>query len=203
MSHVAIFILLRKDLVGGTHFTKGSRRHTFLAGLATIDVGGTALFICGVGLIIIGTSWGGATYPWTAVEVLIPLIVGSVLFVLFFIYEYFLAPGRILARAFPQQAPMIPSSLFAKTDATVLVIVEFATGAGKEFNQRLIARLTNAPRVIAMFSVFYFIGIYFTLVEAYSASDSGIQLLFYLPGIGGKPLGPNISVLKYSPLEPS
>ena len=44
-----------------------------------------------------------------------------------------------------------------------------------------------------MFSVFYFIGIYFTLVEAYSASRSGIQLLFYLPGIGRKPTPPNIS----------
>ena len=94
-------------------------------------MGGTTLFISGVGLVILGTSWGGATYPWTALEVLIPLIVGSILFALFFVYEYFLAPGRILARAFPQQTPMIPSSLFEKQDAIVLVIVEFATGAGE------------------------------------------------------------------------
>ena len=38
---------------------------------------------------------------------------------------------------------------------------------------------------IAMYSVFYFIGIYFTLVEAYPASKAGIQLLYYIPGIGG------------------
>lgn len=40
-----------------------------------------------------------------------------------------------------------------------------------------------------MCSVFYFIGIYFTLVESYPAGKSGIQLLFYLPGIGGESTG--------------
>lgn len=36
-----------------------------------------------------------------------------------------------------------------------------------------------------MYSVFYFIGIYFTLVEAYPASRAGINLLYYIPGLGG------------------
>jgi hypothetical protein len=36
-----------------------------------------------------------------------------------------------------------------------------------------------------MYSVFYYIGIYFTLVEAYPASKAGVQLLYYIPGIGG------------------
>lgn len=38
----------------------------------------------------------------------------------------------------------------------------------------------------AMFSVFYFISIYFTLVEGYEAGRSGLQLLYYIPGIGCK-----------------
>ncbi|WEW58276.1 hypothetical protein PRK78_003744 [Emydomyces testavorans] len=164
-AHIIIFILLRKELVGGTYFTKGSRRSMFFEGLSTIDVGGTFLFVGGVGLIIIGTSWGGATYPWTSPAVLAPLIIGSILFILFFVYEYLLAPGRLLARSFPMQTAMIPSQLFQKRDMIVLAIVEFATGA-------------------AMFSAFYFVGIYFTLVEAYSAGKSGLQLLYYIPGIG-------------------
>lgn len=36
-----------------------------------------------------------------------------------------------------------------------------------------------------MYSVFYFIGIYFTLVEAFPASRAGVQLLYYIPGLGG------------------
>lgn len=37
-----------------------------------------------------------------------------------------------------------------------------------------------------MFSVFYFISIYFTLVEGYESGRSGLQLLYYIPGIGCK-----------------
>jgi len=36
----------------------------------------------------------------------------------------------------------------------------------------------------AIYSVFYFIGIYFTLVEGFEASHAGTQLLYYVPGLG-------------------
>ncbi|KAK2799138.1 hypothetical protein FQN51_007106 [Onygenales sp. PD_10] len=165
VSHFILYFVLRDQLVKGTYFTRGSRRESFLSGLATIDVGGTLLFVFGIGLVILGTSWGGATYPWSSAAVLAPLIIGSVLFVIFFIYEYLLEPGRVLSRIFPRQTPMIPFSMFKRKDTSLLVILEFATGG-------------------AMYSVFYFIGIYFTLVEAYPSSKAGTQLLFYIPGIG-------------------
>jgi hypothetical protein len=38
---------------------------------------------------------------------------------------------------------------------------------------------------VAMYSAFYFIGIYFTLVEDYLPSKAGVQLLYYIPGLGG------------------
>lgn len=60
---------------------------------------------------------------------------------------------------------MIPLTLFRRKDLPLCAIIAFATGA-------------------AMYSIFYFIGIYFTLVKAYPPSKSGIQLLYYLPGIG-------------------
>ncbi|KAI1980619.1 hypothetical protein LOZ53_002930 [Ophidiomyces ophidiicola] len=164
-AHILIFFLLRKELVNGTHFTKNSRRSLFMDGLSTVDVGGTFLFVTSVCLIIIGTSWGGATYPWSSAAVLAPLIIGAILFVIFFLYEWLLSPGRFLSRCFPMQTAMIPSELFHKRDTAVLAIIEFATGA-------------------AMFSAFYFVGIYFTLVEAYEPGKSGLQLLYYVPGIG-------------------
>lgn len=37
-----------------------------------------------------------------------------------------------------------------------------------------------------MYAVFYFVGIYFTLVEGNPASQAGIQLLYYIPGISGQ-----------------
>ncbi|KAF4171421.1 hypothetical protein CNMCM8927_002545 [Aspergillus lentulus] len=165
ISHIVIFVLLRNELVEGTVFKKGSRSSTVLPALATLDIVGAVLFIFGVGLIILGTAWGGPTYPWSSPEVLAPLIVGGACFVLFFLYEYFLEPGRLFARIFPKQVPMLPYSMFARRDTIWLAVLEFSSGA-------------------AMYSVFYFIGIYFTLVEAYPASRAGINLLYYIPGLG-------------------
>ncbi|KAL1970569.1 hypothetical protein VTN77DRAFT_4213 [Rasamsonia byssochlamydoides] len=165
ISHFAIYFLLRNELVEGTHFRKGSRWSSILPALATLDVGGIILFIFGVGLIILGTAWGGSTYPWTSAQVLAPIVVGGVCFVLFFIYEYLLEPGRLVNRMFPKQVAMLPYSLFSRTDTLLVAILQFAAGA-------------------AMYSVYYFIGIYFTLVEAYPASKAGLQLLYYIPGLG-------------------
>ncbi|KAE8362389.1 major facilitator superfamily domain-containing protein [Aspergillus caelatus] len=165
IAHLLVFILLRNELVEGTMFKKGSRLSGILPALATVDIIGSVLFIFGVGLIILATAWGGATYPWSAPQVLAPLVVGSVCFILFFVYEYFLEPGRIFARIFPKQVAMLPYSMFARKDTIWLAIVQFSTGA-------------------AMYSIFYYIGIYFSLVEAYPASKAGVQLLYYIPGMG-------------------
>ncbi|KAH2459224.1 hypothetical protein KXW63_001775, partial [Aspergillus fumigatus] len=165
ISHIVIFVLLRNELVEGTVFQKSSRWSALLPALATLDIVGAVLFIFGVGLIILGTAWGGSTYPWSSPEVLVPLIVGGVCFALFFVYECFLEPDRLFARMFPKQVPMLPYSMFARRDTIWLAVLEFSSGA-------------------AMYSVFYFIGIYFTLVEAYPASRAGINLLYYIPGLG-------------------
>ncbi|OGM42974.1 putative MFS multidrug transporter [Aspergillus bombycis] len=165
IAHILVFILLRNELVEGTMFKKGSRLSGILPALATVDIIGSILFIFGVGLIILATAWGGATYPWSAPQVIAPLVVGSVCFILFFVYEYFLEPGQIFARIFPKQVAMLPYSMFARRDTIWLAILQFSTGA-------------------AMYSVFYYIGIYFSLVEAYPASKAGVQLLYYIPGMG-------------------
>ncbi|KKA25045.1 Permeases of the major facilitator superfamily [Rasamsonia emersonii CBS 393.64] len=165
VSHFTIYFLLRNELVEGTHFRKGSRLSSILPALATLDIGGIVLFIFGVGLIILGTSWGGSTYPWTSAQVLAPIVVGGVCFALFFVYEYFLEPGRLVSRMFPKQVAMLPYSLFSRMDTLLIAIMQFAAGA-------------------AMYSVYYFIGIYFTVVEAYPAGKAGTQLLYYIPGLG-------------------
>ena len=61
---------------------------------------------------------------------------------------------------------MIPWSLFEKKDAIMLSIITFATGS-------------------ALYSAFYFISIYWNVAEGLTPSQAGIQLLYYVPGIGG------------------
>ncbi len=165
VSHIIIYIVLRNELKQGTYSRSGTRLSSLLPALATLDIIGTILFIFGVGLIILGTAWGGSTYPWLSAQVLTPIIVGGVCFVLFFVYEYFLEKGA-LRKIFPTQTPMLPYSMFKRLDTLWLAILQFAAGA-------------------AMYSVFYYVGIYFTLVENYPASKAGVQLLYYIPGLGG------------------
>ncbi|PYH50079.1 putative MFS multidrug transporter [Aspergillus saccharolyticus JOP 1030-1] len=166
ISHILVYVLLRHDLVEGSMFKKGSRWSSVLPALATVDIGGSILFIFGVGLIILATTWGGATYSWSSSQVLAPLIVGSVCFPAFFLYEYMLEPGRLCARVFPRHVATLPYSLFERRDTIWLAILTFATGA-------------------ASYSIFYFISIYYILVAGYSTSKSGRELLYYIPGLGG------------------
>jgi len=166
ISHLLIFFLLRKELVHGTHHLTRIDRRSLITGLATIDIGGIILFIFGTGLLILGLTWGGVTYPWNSVHVLCPLIIGGVLFILFFVYEYLHEPGKPLARIFATQKPMVPWALFRKKDVALMAIINAATGA-------------------ALYSAFYFIGIFWILAENYLPSQGGVQLLYYLPGLGG------------------
>lgn len=130
LSHVLIYVLLRHELVEGTLFRKGSRLASILPALATLDIFGTILFIFGVGLVILGTAWAGSTYAWSSSEVVVPIAVGGVCFILFFVYEALLEPGRVFARIFPKQTPMLPYSIFSRRDMLWLAILQFAAGGG-------------------------------------------------------------------------
>lgn len=169
VSFFSIFII-RNDLVGGKiSVWRPSRNQTRLqalaSGIATLDAGGSALFILGVGLIILATAWGGSTYAWNSSAVIVPIVIGAVLLTGFIAWEILLAPNRFLNHTFPRTVPMIPASALVSKDLSLICIIAAGTGA-------------------ALYSVFYFIGIYFTLVEGYEASKAGTQLLYYVPGLG-------------------
>lgn len=131
VSHILLFVILRNELLEGTHFHKRSTWSAIVPALATLDLGGVVLFIVAVGLIILGTSWGGSTFPWDSVQVLVPIIVGGILLPVFFLYEFLLSDGRIVARLFPQQSPMLPLDLFSRKDTIVIAVIQFSAGAGK------------------------------------------------------------------------
>ncbi|KIW95598.1 uncharacterized protein Z519_04183 [Cladophialophora bantiana CBS 173.52] len=174
LSVISIFtmFLLRSDLKAGKVSVSHPPPNTsclqaIAGGLSTLDFGGIVLFIFGVGLIILGTAWGGSTYPWSSSAVLAPIIIGAILVLLFLLYEALLSsPNSFLSRHLPRNTvPMLPSSILSSKDVTLICFIAAGTGA-------------------ALYSVFYFIGIYFTLVEGFEASHAGTQLLYYVPGIG-------------------
>lgn len=163
-SHFLIFFLMRKELIRGWVDSRSNKKG-YISGLATFDWMGMFLFIFGVGLIILGVMWAGTQYAWNSAAVIAPLVIGGILFIIFFLHEYLLEPGRLISRTFPKQVAMIPWNLFQKHDTFLLMVINFATGA-------------------SLYSAFYFISIYWEVAEGYTASKAGVQLLYYTPGIG-------------------
>ncbi|KAF6841323.1 major facilitator superfamily transporter [Colletotrichum musicola] len=170
-SMLLIYFILRSELLGPQPLaqldetTETGRRTTFVKRLKTIDIGGQFLFLFGFGLLILGLSWAGATYSWTSPAVLVTIILGAIISVSFVVWEYHMSPGKALARMFPSQKPMIPWELVRNRDIGLLFYTSFATG-------------------MAMYSVLYFCNIYFTMVKLWSADESGVQLLYFTPGLG-------------------
>ncbi len=169
---VIAFVLLRKDLLGPQPLPEleggqSTRRARLSARLGTIDFGGQFLFLWGLGLVILALTWAGTSYAWTSVNVLAPLVIGGVMTVAWIGWEYLMAPNRTLARMFPTQRAMMPWSLISQRDIGLLFVVNFAVG-------------------MAMFSVMYFLDLYFVLVQGNDPSTAGIALLYFLPGLGGK-----------------
>jgi hypothetical protein len=167
---IATIAVLRPELKKGRYsLTRPKPGHnylqSFLEACTCIDFVGAGTFVGGVTMILLATSWGGSTYAWVSPAVLIPLILGPILLVIFVVYQRYMAPGRYLAKRFPRTMPIVPYHLFHEKDVTLVCIISAATGA-------------------ALYSCFYFAGVYFTVVENYDAGKAGLQLLYYVPGIG-------------------
>lgn len=167
LAMITIFLFLRKELLHGRATSRAgeSQRLGYVTGLAIIDWPGMIMFIFGVGCIILSIQWGGTQFSWSSAPVVAPFVVGGILCVAFFAYEYLLGPGRAVARLFPNQVPMIPSTLFRKKDTYLLMVINFSAG-------------------ISLVSAFYFISYYWQLAEGYSPGQAGVQLLYYTPGLG-------------------
>lgn len=168
------FLLLRQDLVAGTH----SLYKSPMAGIRKLDVFGAGLFIASISMMILATTWGGATYPWTSYKVLVPLIIGAVVFCFFIVYERLFEPGKVVNKRLSQQSAMIPHALFARLDVIWLLIVQFAAGT-------------------ALYSIFYYLSIYYIFVQGSPPSQAGLNLLWYIIGIASGVAGASFSVNVY------
>ncbi|KAI5864263.1 MFS general substrate transporter [Durotheca rogersii] len=165
-----VFFFLRRDLLGPQPIPEldgyeVSRRKQLARRIASIDVGGQLLFLLGFGLLILAFTWAGATYDWDHPAVLVPLIIGTFAACAWLYYEYSMAPGGVVFRKLPLQRPMMPWNLVQNRNISLLCYINLATG-------------------MAMYSVLYFVDLYFTIVKGYHSDKAGVQLLYYTPGLG-------------------
>lgn len=69
-----------------------------------LDFLGIFLYTAGLTLFLVGISWGGISYPWKSAPVIVPIVVGAVLFIACFFWDFSGIP----------KVPIFPLHLFKK-----------------------------------------------------------------------------------------
>lgn len=116
--------------------------------LGRIDWTGNVIFIGSISSVLIALSWAGAVHPWSSYQVIVPLVIGMLGLVGFFIFE---------GSRFALQAMMPLHLMSNRTSATAYI-------------------LTFLHSIVTMWAL-YFLPVYFQGVLGSSPEYSGEQLL--------------------------
>ncbi|KAI0675192.1 MFS general substrate transporter [Trametes maxima] len=153
-------------------------RQSFAQKLLQIDWVGSLLFMAAGILLLLALNWG-STAEWHSARVIACFVVSGVLYIAWGAWELMLernvangAGGHALLRT----EPMIPLGLFKSLDLCIAQYATFVNG-------------------MVMLVVFYFVAIFFAIVQGLSGTQSGTQLLYFAPGLGGGSLA-SIYLLK-------
>ncbi|KAG8908455.1 hypothetical protein FRC01_007370 [Tulasnella sp. 417] len=161
-------------------------RETPLQKFLRIDWIGTLLFIGGGILILLALSLGSSVEAkgFSAPVVIASFVVGFFLIIVFVGWEYLVSKYILAAedeylgqpRRFPGFLYKCPKWFRLTDPAIPLEIFKNYDVCATSF-----AALTGG---MVLFSAFYFLAIYFSIVQGYSSTSSGVQLLYFAPGLG-------------------
>lgn len=130
-----------------TVFLKLNHQTTSLmAKLRRIDWIGMVLFLGSTTGFLIPITWGGVQYPWDSWRTLVPMLVSFVGLVVFVIHQEYIAPE-----------PLIRTSVFKTTTAAVTYLGTVIHG-------------------IILWSVLYYLPLYFEAVKGQSPITAGVAL---------------------------
>lgn len=134
--------------IGSVAFlTLNYRKRSFLTKLSEIDFIGSFIFIASTTSFLIPISWGGVMYAWTSWRTLVPLIVGGFGILSFAAYEAKLATVKIL-----------PVRVFSSISTVIVYVGTFLHG-------------------IVLWSMVYYLPLYFQAVKGYSPIIAGVAAL--------------------------
>ncbi|KAF2485971.1 major facilitator superfamily domain-containing protein [Neohortaea acidophila] len=125
------------------------RDQSWKARLARVDFSGNAIFIGAIVAVLIALTWGGTTYSWTTVHVLLPLILGFFGLFLFTAFEW-------TPRLCPE--PSIPRKLVSNRQSAAALALTFI-------------------HAIVTFWTYYFLPLFFQAVQTRTPEASGIATL--------------------------
>ncbi|KAI0329719.1 MFS general substrate transporter [Cubamyces sp. BRFM 1775] len=154
--------------------SSGSRRQTFTQRMLSIDWIGALLFMAAGILLLLALNWGSAA-EWDSARVIACFVVGGVLYIAWVAWELMLernaaaaekgGAGGETAHALLRVDPMIPLEMFTSLDLCIAQYATFVNG-------------------MVMLVMFYFVAIFFTIVQGFSGTNAGTQLIYFAPGLG-------------------
>ena len=223
LSIVLIFLFLRKGTKGPQPprrlsylppelseelQAKAEKNGNFVSNFLRVDTIGAILFVgCGI-LILLGLSWG-STEQWNEARVIVSFVVGGVLLLLFIGWEWMIEhstdhlvrefeerrrdheagdssapePGlrQGIARLTPKWAyttdAMIPMNMFRSYDVVATNFAAMVSG-------------------MIMLGIFYFVSVQYVIVQGKSATNSGVGLLYFAPGMVRTPFMHGVSLIR-------
>ncbi|KAI6762507.1 hypothetical protein HG530_008487 [Fusarium avenaceum] len=115
--------------------------------MARIDWGGSILLIGSVTSLVLALSWGGSEHPWSAWQTIVPLIIGLIALIAFFVYQG--SPWL--------KEPTMPLRLFGNRTSSTFLIISFIHS-------------------LLLYWICYFLPVYFQAVKEASPTRSAVML---------------------------
>lgn len=167
---VLCYLLLRsrvKDAMPFDDLSSTSQTDTWISKLACMDWIATFLFVAGGILILLALNWGPDD-NWKSIRTVVNLVIGAILVTLCIVWEVVLERKRCSATGVSgvfRAYPMIPLEMFTSVDMCIVQFGSFTSG-------------------IVVMVIFYFVPIFMTIVTGVPASQAGVRLLYFIPGLG-------------------
>lgn len=148
---------------------------TLAARLERVDWLGTLCFVAGSILLLLGLNWGGSE-GWHEVKVIISLVIGGVVFISSLFWEYVLERKQLKIFApQPELSTKTPSRIFLAE-----AMIPFETMKNYDVMATQFAAFTAG---MVMLVIFYFVAIFMVIVSGKDATQAGVQLIFFAPGM--------------------
>lgn len=166
---VLCYLLLRsrvKDAMSFDDLSSTSQTDTWISKLACMDWIATFLFVAGGILILLALNWGPDD-NWKSIRTVVNLVIGAILVTLCIVWEVVLERKRCSATGVSgvfRAYPMIPLEMFTSVDMCIVQFGSFTSG-------------------IVVMVIFYFVPIFMTIVTGVPASQAGVRLLYFIPGL--------------------
>ncbi|KAK6950127.1 hypothetical protein Daesc_008453 [Daldinia eschscholtzii] len=130
--------------------------------IRTFDWIGSIIFVAGTVGFLIPVTWGGVMYPWDHWRTVVPLLLGFDGIIAFAIYEWWLS-----RRAFDAEGNALPGE-------HIEPIVRFSI-----FNNytMIITFISTVLHGVVVWSLLYFLPLYYEAVKEYSPIISGVAIL--------------------------